>query len=118
MVMSAEERAYLQARNLLAEHKNKEKAARELSFKGMGKERAIALVDQVFADNLRENRKYAVPKMVGSGLMFLVLLGVFLSTGRLYLIWLPVCAVGFLWGLANIVLTDGFEIPTDLDSSD
>ena len=118
MVMTNEERAYLLARNTLAEYKNKDKAVKDLIGKGIKKEVAAKLVDDVFENNKTENRKYAIPKMVLSGIIFIILLAVFMTTGVLYFIWLPVCAFGFLWGLFNMFMANGYEISTDLDSFD
>ena len=115
MAMTIAERAYLDARTMLALEKNKERVSRILESRGMKAGLAAELVDQVFSDNQRQNRKGALGKLLLSGLIMLVFGGIFLATGRLYYIVLPFAAVGVLWGLISYASASGYEITVDSD---
>jgi len=113
MVMPNAERAYLDARSMLALEKNKERVARTLTSRGMTAGQAGDLVDQVFSDNQSENRKGAIGKMLVSALILAAFGGVYLTTGRLFYIILPFAAFGFLWGIVNFLIASGYEIAAD-----
>lgn len=113
MAMSDAERAYIDARSMLATEKNKERVARTLTSRGMKAGQASDLVDQVFRDNQSENRKGALGKLVMSGLILAAFGGVYLTTGYLFYIILPIAAIGFLWGIISFLIASGYEITVD-----
>jgi uncharacterized protein YoaH (UPF0181 family) len=115
MAMSDAERAYIDARSMLALEKNKERVARTLTSRGMKAGQASDLVDQVFRDNQSENRKGAMGKMLISGLILAAFGGIYLTTGRLFYIILPFAAFGFLWGIVSFLIASGYEITSDGD---
>jgi uncharacterized protein YoaH (UPF0181 family) len=113
MAMSNAERAYLDARSMLALEKNKDRVSRTLQSRGMKAGEAADLVDQVYRDNQATNRKSALGKILLSGLGLVVFGGVFLFTGRLFFIILPIVAIGFLWGIISFLTAPGYEIAVD-----
>lgn len=113
MPMSDAERAYIDARSMLALEKNKERVARTLTTRGMKAHQASDLVDQVYRDNQSENRKGAMGKLVLSGLILAAFGGIYVATGRLFYIILPIAAFGFLWGIVSFLIASGYEISSD-----
>ena len=113
MAMSDAERAYLDARSMLALEKNKERVARTLTSRGLKAGQASDLVDRVYRDNQSENRKGAMGKMLISGLILVAFGGVYLATGRLFYIILPFAAIGLIWGTINFMIASGYEIAAD-----
>lgn len=113
MPMSDAERAYIDARSMLALEKNKERVVSTLQTRGVKAHLASDLVDQVFRDNQTENRKGALGKMVISALILAAFGGVYVATGRLFYIILPFAAFGLLWGIVSFLIASGYEIAAD-----
>lgn len=110
MAMSPAERAHLDARELLAQERSIDKAARRLAGRGMAEAQARSLVEQVFHENRAANRRTAIAKIGLSALALVVFGGVLLFTGYLFYILLPVAAIGLLWGLIQFATASGIEI--------
>jgi hypothetical protein len=111
MTLSTAKRAYLDTKRLLATEKNLESVARTLQTRGMKADDAQDLVEQVFRDNQAENRKRALFKMLGSGALLVIFVGIFLSSGTLFYIILPFAAISFLWGMVGYLTASGFVVP-------
>lgn len=114
MVMSEEGRAYYKALGLLGQERNVDRVKRILVADGMKPMAADDLVDSVHADIRSHNRKKAVMKFVISGLLLLVFGGIYVFTGRLFFIMLPLAGIGAIWGFIKFVTASGYE----LDSAD
>ena len=110
MAMSDADRVYLNAHNILSQEKSKDKAARVLKSRGMPEPQARALIDEIFRDNQAANRKTAFVKIGLSALSLVVFGAIFVFTGRVFFIILPLAAIGFLWGLIKALTADGFDI--------
>ncbi len=95
------ERARLDVANLLAQERSKDKTARILSSRGLSSAQAVELVDSVFAENRSMNRKAALGKVLLSGLGLLVFGGIFVATGRIFFIILPLAGIGFCGEASN-----------------
>ncbi len=112
MAISNAERAFLDARNVLSQERSKEKTSRILQSRGLSANQASELVEAVFADNKRTNRKTAITKMLLSAGSLVLFGGIYLFTGRLFYIILPIAAFGFLWGLISAFTASGWDIQT------
>ncbi|MBA3938652.1 MAG: hypothetical protein H0X38_14460 [Planctomycetes bacterium] len=110
MAMTDAQRVYLNAHNILSQEKSKDKAAQVLKSRGMSEAQARALIDEVFRDNQAANRKTAFVKIGLSALSLVVFGAIFVFTGRVFFIILPLAAIGFLWGLIKALTADGFDI--------
>ena len=111
MTLSTAKRAYLDTKRLLATEKNIESVARTMQTRGMKADEAQDLVERVFRDNKAENRKRAMFKMLGSGALFVIFVGIFLASGTLFYIILPFAAISFLWGMVSYLAASGFVVP-------
>ena len=118
MAMSDADRVYLNAHNILSQEKSKDKAARVLKSRGMPEGQARELIDQIFKDNQAANRKTAYGKIGLSAASLVLFGGIFVFTGRLFYIILPLAAIGFLWGLITALTADGFDIAVDSGDDD
>jgi hypothetical protein len=110
VAMSPAERAFLDARNLLSQERSKAKAARILQSRGLSVSQATELVDEVFKDNIRTNRRSAIAKILMSAGSLVLFGAIFFFTGHLFFIILPLAGIGFLWGIIKAMTASGWEI--------
>jgi hypothetical protein len=111
--MTSAERSRLAVADLLAQERSKEKAARILTSRGLSAAQAMELVDSVFCEIRGQNRKTALGKVILSFLGIVVFGGIFLATGRLFFIILPLAGIGLLWGGIQWLTASGFEVAVD-----
>ncbi len=117
MAMTDAERVYISTRELLGREKNKEKVVRILMSRGANAVSASEMVDTVFGDIQSHNRRASIGKIIMSGLGLLVFGGIFIFTGHLFFIILPLAGVGFLWGIITFLTASGYELVVE-DASD
>jgi len=115
MSFTDEDRLVLQVRELLAAQRNKDVVVNYYVNQGMDPAEAREMVYSIFKENRWENRKTALGILIGGGIGTTVFVGIFLSTGRLFYIWLPICAVAFLGGLAKFIMASGYEVEAEDD---
>jgi hypothetical protein len=69
---------------------------------------ANALIDHIYAKNIRRNKTYGLKYMIGSAVVFVIFLWIFLQTGRLFFVILPMSLWSFFKGVTWLVSSDGF----------
>jgi hypothetical protein len=113
--MNDDEKMFFHVVERLRSLKNPDKVKEDLVAKGMHRVKADEVVDAVHKALKWEIRKGALVKMVGSGLVLGLFLLIFVFTGHLFFIIIPITAVGFLWGLGQFVFATGYEVPANND---
>ena len=115
MSFTDEDRTVLQVRELLATQRNKNVVVNYYINQGMAPDEAREMVYSIYKENRWENRKTALGIMIGGGIGTAIFVAIWLGTGRLFYIWLPLCAIGFLSGLAKFLMASGYEVSADDD---
>ena len=110
MPLSESERTVIEIRDLLADTQDRDKVVRVLKHRGMDEAEARALVQAVYKQNRSANRQLSLVAMLGSGAVVLLLLGVLVSTGRLFYVWLPLSALTCLWATVKFCTATGYQI--------
>ena len=111
--LSNSDRAVIEVRELLLTTKDKEKVVRILINRGVDEAEARALVHAVRKANLATNRGSALLPMLGSGVVAVILLCVWVFAGRLFYIWLPLAAGSFIWFAVKFFMASGYEVEAD-----
>lgn len=104
---AAYEKLYLTTANLLQRHGDMRKAADALVADGLAEHAAQEITGIVHRDIKAHNRKMAFNKMIGSGILLAIFGAIYLVSGVLFYIILPLAAIGFVWGLAGLFITSG-----------
>lgn len=115
MSFTDQDRLVIEVRELLFKQRNKDAVVNYYVNRGMAPEEAHELVYSIYKENLWENRKTALGVMIGGGIGTAIFVGIFLGTGRLFYIWLPICAVAFLGGIAKFLMASGYEMEVEDD---
>ena len=113
MSSADQDRSELEVRGLLANQRNKDIVINYYINQGMDPDEARAMVLAVYRSNLSMNRKSALGILIGGGIGAVVFAVIWLAAGRLYLIWLPLCALAFAGGLAKFLMASGYEVTDD-----
>ena len=103
----------IEIRELLVTTKNKDQVVRVLKHRGMDEAEARSLVLAVYKQNLWDNRKTSLWAACGSGAVFVILLGVWLFTGQLFYIWLPLSGLSMIWFIIKCCTASGYQIEED-----
>ena len=115
MSFTDEDRRIIEARELLFKQQNKDAVVNYYVNRGMDPDEAREMVYSIYKENLWENRKLALGTMIGGGLGTGIFVSIYLSTGRLFYIWLPLCALALLVGVAKFLMASGYEMKTEDD---
>lgn len=113
MSSADETRFELEVRELLAKQRNKNTVVNFYVNRGMDPDEARDLVYSIYKENLSINRKSSLGWVIGGGLGTAVFVAIWLASGRLFYIWLPLCAIAFLIGLGRFIAASGYEVDED-----
>ncbi len=100
---------YRNAKSYLRTLRNREKAVDKLSSSGVPLNEAYELVDYIITKNVASGIKNGVLYSMGAALIIAVFSGIFLITGRLYFIILPLAAIALFKGLRDLLTTNKFD---------
>jgi hypothetical protein len=115
MAFTDEDRRIIEVRELLYKQRNKDAVVNYYVNRGMDPDEAREMVFSIYKENLWENRKMALGTMIGGGIGTTIFVGIYLSSGRLFYIWLPLCAIAFLVGVAKFIMASGYEMNVEED---
>lgn len=110
MPITEMDRLVAEVRELLASTKDKNAVLKVLRHRGMPADQAEEIVRAVFKQNLWDNRKTSLGMAVVSGLIAAGLIVVWITTDRLFYIWLPISLLAMLWGIIKCLTATGYEI--------
>lgn len=113
MSSGEQDRSVLEVRGLLANQRNKEIVVNYYINQGMDPDEAREMVLAIYKSNLSTNRKSALGVLIGGGIGTLVFVVIWIAAGRLYYIWLPLCALALAGGLAKFLMASGYEVTDD-----
>ena len=111
-----DDRTVLEIRELLRQTRNRDGVVRVIQNRGMEEADAQELVYSIHKANLSANRKGALYKMIGSGVVLALMLLILLGAHRIspvLLIALLASGAGFIWGFAGFVMANGYEVDPD-----
>lgn len=111
--MTPEDRRYLVAREALASERDIEKAVFRVADRNFSEDEARELLREIYKTNKAENRGTSVVKLVSGGISFALFWIVFATTGRLFYVILAISGFGLVWGAAEFLFADGYEIAVD-----
>ncbi len=109
---------YHKVHRVLKQSKNKNKARDRILEEGVNEMDANRIVDYVYSDNIKSNRKLGVYYFLGAGLGVIALLLVWAATDRLYYILLPIAGIAVIMGFVQMLFPSGYSvmIPTESES--
>jgi hypothetical protein len=103
----------MEARELLRQQRNKNVVINYYINRGVDPDEAREIVTAIYKDNLSTNRKSSLGILIGGGIGTAIFVGILLGTGRLFILWLPLCALAFLWGFVKFIMASGYEVDDD-----
>jgi hypothetical protein len=107
------DRAVIEVREMLTKYRNKDAVTKTLHNRGMDAQEARDFVYSIHKANLSVNRKSSLATVVISGGIFAILVAIWVSTGRLFVVWLPISGIAMLWGLVKFFTASGYEVESD-----
>jgi hypothetical protein len=113
MSLTETDRLANEVRELLYKTRNKEQVTRVLQGRGMDPDEARQWVRAIHKDNLWTNRKTSLGAIIGAGLVVVILTAIWIFTGRLFVVWLPLSVIALLWGIVKFLTASGYEIEDD-----
>jgi hypothetical protein len=108
-----EDRSVLEVRALLAQQGTKDVVINYYINRGMDPDEASEMVVSIYKENLSINRKSSLGVLIGGGIGTAILSAIWIGTGRLFILWLPICAIAFLWGFVKFIMASGYEVDDD-----
>lgn len=112
MPFDPSQRKYIDAREALASTQDRQKAIATVESTGLDRAEAEEIVEEIYRDNLRENRGKAFWKLAVAGLTFVAFWGILMATGRLFYIILAFSGISLVVGLVNFFMANGYEMET------
>ncbi len=113
MSYAEQDRSVLEVRDLLAKQRNKDVVINYYVNRGMDTDEAREMVISIYKENLSINRKSSLGILIGGGIGTAICGAILIGTGRLLYIWLPLCAIAFLWGFVKFTMASGYEVDDD-----
>jgi hypothetical protein len=71
------------------------------------------LLEEIYRTNQSENRKSAWMRVIPGVVLFVVFWVVFAATGRLYYLILGGSGLSLAWGVASLLMANGYEVEVD-----
>lgn len=111
--MTPEDRRYLTAREALASERDIGKAVFRVADRNFSEEEARELLEEIYRTNKSENRRTAWMRVIPGVVLFVVFWVVFAATGRLYYLILGGSGLSLAWGVASLLMANGYEVEVD-----
>jgi hypothetical protein len=112
MPFDPSQRKYINAREALASTQDKQKAIARMEATGLDRSEAEEIVEEIYRENLKENRGKAFWKLAVAGVTFVVFWIVLIATGRLFYLILFFSGISLTVGLVNFFMAKGYEMET------
>jgi hypothetical protein len=111
--MTPEDRRYLNAREALASERDIAKAVFRVADRNFSEDEARELLEEIYRTNKSENRRTAWMRVIPGVVLLVVFWVVFAATGRLYYLILGGSGLSLAWGIASLLMANGYEVEAD-----